>query len=274
MENKITLECERDVAYDSLDHKMPWGTRRDNSKNSRFNKRLFDLFTENEYTYDKEKKANTSTLRIVSVLDLGCSGGGFVKTVIDEGHLAVGLEGSDYSKRMKRAEWAVIPEFLFTCDVTGDFKLSLDGKPMKFDAVTSWEVMEHIPEKGLPKMIENVKSHLNEGGIWIMSVANWHDVVNGVDLHQSVHEKSWWINLMKEHGLEYLPEHVKYFNTQFVRGKYETEKDFHLIVTNNKDKAPKIPKKGFKSRIGWNAMDHWVGSKPQKVLRMITGRND
>jgi hypothetical protein len=80
--------------------------------------------------------------------------------------------------------------------------------------------------------------------------------------------------MFKINGMEILSEHVKYFNTQFVRGKYETYKDFHLIVTNNKDKAPKIPKKGFKSRVGGGLMDRWVGSKPQKVLWTFVGGDD
>jgi len=62
----------------------------------------------------------------LKILDMGCSGGGFVRNCLDDGCLAIGLEGSDYSKRHRRAEWRVIPEYLFTCDVTASLKLLIE----------------------------------------------------------------------------------------------------------------------------------------------------
>jgi len=103
----ISLHCEakRLVAYESLDHIYPWGTKQDNSKNLSFNNALYELIP----------------IKELSVLDIGCSGGGFVKTLLDAGVLAVGIEGSDYSKIRGRAEWATIPGHLFTADVTAPF---------------------------------------------------------------------------------------------------------------------------------------------------------
>src|SRR5579871_948679 len=97
----ISLSCERPVALASPDHKFPWGTLRDNSRNRRFNQKLYRLF---------------GVKQALAILDVGCSGGGFVRDCIEDGHLAIGLEGSDYSKRNQRAEWATIPHFLYTCD--------------------------------------------------------------------------------------------------------------------------------------------------------------
>src|SRR4051812_27451294 len=94
--SRVSLTATRPVAIHSPDYIEPWGTRRDNSRNRRFNHKLYKLFL------------NRRSLRI---LDLGCSGGGFVRDCIDDGHFAVGLEGSDYSKRVGRAEWRTIPEF-------------------------------------------------------------------------------------------------------------------------------------------------------------------
>ena len=124
---RVIMEAEREVAYKSPDHLLPWGTKRDNSRNPRFNDKLYRLFPRYE--------------QMLKVLDMGCSGGGFVKSCFDEGCLAVGIEGSDFSKRFRRAEWRTIPEYLFTCDITGNFDLSLEfqGKTerMIFDVVTS-----------------------------------------------------------------------------------------------------------------------------------------
>jgi predicted TPR repeat methyltransferase len=75
------------------------------------------------------------------ILDLGCSGGGFVKDCLDDGCLAVGLEGSNYSKNLRRAEWRTIPENLFTADLTTPFQVFSEfpeGEvPLTFDVITA-----------------------------------------------------------------------------------------------------------------------------------------
>jgi 2-polyprenyl-3-methyl-5-hydroxy-6-metoxy-1,4-benzoquinol methylase len=120
------------VALDSEDHQIPGGTMHDNSTNPVFNRKLYQLL---------------SHLPKLRVMDLGCAGGGFVKSLVDDGHEAIGLEGSDYSlhwdgpggteqeratrKPGKRAEWATIPDRLFTCDITRPFQVETlcDSRP-------------------------------------------------------------------------------------------------------------------------------------------------
>jgi hypothetical protein len=108
MSNFIKLETSFPVAFDSPDHLVPHGTAKDNSTNLMFNLKVEKLF----------KNLN----RLLKVLDLGCSGGGFVRSCIERGCLAVGLEGSDYSKIHRRAEWPILGDyFLFTSDITRPF---------------------------------------------------------------------------------------------------------------------------------------------------------
>src|SRR5580698_6276479 len=151
---KLILKAEREVAFDSPDHLMPWGTRLNNSTNLRFLTKICNLFP----------------LEVVpKILDMGCAGGLFVKDCLDAGCLAMGVEGSDYSRRFRRAEWRSIPEFLFTCDITRDFQIESErpgkpAEPVQFDVVTSWEVMEHIAETDLPRLFANVKRHLAPAG--------------------------------------------------------------------------------------------------------------
>lgn len=171
------------VATSSPDHTHPCGTKNDNSRNRRFNEKLYGLFSD----------------RKIAVLDLGCSGGGFVKDCLDDGHAAVGIEGSDYSKLRRRAEWATIPDNLFTADATKTFvvlELScLDdttglyrlSKPASFDVITAWEFMEHIREEDLPGLVDNVNWHLRTGGLWVMSVSPLEAL-----WHQCAHDKPWW----------------------------------------------------------------------------------
>jgi SAM-dependent methyltransferase len=251
---RVHVRAEREVAYESPDHLMPWGTRRDNSRNRRFNQKLYQLFGQQG--------------KPLWVLDIGCSGGGFVKDCLDDGCMAVGLEGSDYSKILRRAEWRTIPEFLFTADITrrveiaGEF--SSGERPLQFDAVTCWEVMEHIAEPDLAKVADNVKRHLRPGGVWIMSVASSDDIVNGVNLHQTVKPKAWWIEKFASLGLQHHEPFVRYFNTQFVRGpKYMAGGSFHLVLTNDLAQAPKIPHEPLSVRL----YDKWLGSGPQRLLR-------
>jgi len=253
---KITIKAEREVAYESPDHLMPWGTRTDNSRNLRFNHKLYWLFPHDH----------------IALLDLGCSGGGFVKSLLDDGHLAVGLEGSDFSKKRRRAEWATIPDFLFTCDVTRNFDVLLQNgsksERMQFDVVTAWEVMEHIKTADLRKLAENVKKHLKPSGLWIMSVSPNEEVINGVALHQTVQSREWWIDMFAKLGLTHVEEFNHYFNTQYVRGpKYEGPGSFHLILSTNPSKAPKIPARGLS--VSSRLYDWWLGSRMQKTLRRL-----
>ena len=248
---KISLKCKRKIAYNSLDHVAPLGTRQDNSSNHLFNEKLYRL-----YGYKQ-----------ITLLDIGCSGGRLVKETIDDGHIAVGLEGSDYSKRFHRAEWRTIPEFLFTCDVTKPFSLYIypPKRPMLFNVVTAWEFMEHIEKKDLAPLIHNVKKHMASDCIWVMSIANCPSIYNGIDLHRTKESKEWWVSKLREFGLINVNGYVEYFNTQFVRGKYETSGSFHLVVCKDPSQLPEIPKVDI---VHW-LWDRWIGSKTQVKLRML-----
>lgn len=253
---KIDVIAERPVAYDSPDHINPWGTRRDNSQNRRFNTKLGLLF------HNKELP--------VHVLDLGCSGGGFVKSCIDDGFLAVGLEGSDYSKRHQRAEWATIPNYLFTCDITRPFTVGWRDasgiKLMQFDVVTSWEVIEHITEQDLSSVAINVERHLAPSGIWIMSVSPNEEIAHGVRLHQTVRPRSWWLAKFSELGWHHLAGIDEFFNTQYVRGpKYGAPGSFHLVLGRIPSMAPQPPPYPLSERL----YDTWLGSRFQRKLRKL-----
>jgi hypothetical protein len=267
--SRIVVRAERPVAYDSPDHQIPTGTRRDNSRNWRFNVKLYQLLGRRMPRVGPRGAWVYWPNIDLKILDLGCSGGGFVKDCLDDGFLAVGLEGSDYSKKWNRAEWATVPGYLFTCDVTKDFDVLLqdDGgeRRILFDAVTAWEVMEHIAERDLPKVAENVKKHMADGALWIMSVDDGSYLVGGVDLHQTVRPKQWWVKTFENLGLYHCEEYVRFFNTQFVRGPKYGSSGFHLVLTQDRGKAPPVPRESFVVR----CYDHWLGSGLHRLLRSI-----
>jgi len=184
---KFYLETDHPIALDSPDHIEPRATMRDNSVNVKFNKRLLELF--------KDRKP--------SVLDFGCAGGGMVKSLIDDGCIAVGLEGSDYSLKAQRAEWVTIPDYLFTCDLGYPFKLHTgDYKTFRFDVITAWEFVEHLPEDRLDQMFENAIKHLKSGGLFIGSTTDARSVWDAIDHHQTKKPMWWWMNQFGKFNLK------------------------------------------------------------------------
>lgn len=221
------VETSHPIATESLDTMFPGGTMHDSSVNLNFNRIIYELFPK----------------KPLFVMDLGCAGGGMVRTFLDDGHVALGLEGSDYStlwdgpggteaerarrKPGKRAEWANIPDHLFTADITRPFKIYWDNSPAKFDVITAWEVMEHIPEEGLPQLAKNVHNHLAGGGLWVVSVSTQQGFH-----HVTVKPREWWLKRMGELGFSHREGvHARFTLDDWVRGPRQNAPDsFHLCL--------------------------------------------
>ena len=175
------LDTRHPLATDSNDTLHPRGAKNDNSICLRFNQRLYQLFNRRP---------------ALKILDLGCAGGGLVRTLIDDGHFAVGLEGSDYPRLNQCGEWGTISHHLLTCDITKPFNLTSGetGEPLQFDAITAWEVMEHIPENRIEELMSNVGRHLAPGG-WVLQAISTvpdFDPVTKVAWHCTVRPREWW----------------------------------------------------------------------------------
>lgn len=229
-ENSVKLITDYPVAYKSLDHLYPHGTIRDNTRYPRFVEKCEEIL---------DKKTG------LSFLDLGCSGGGMVLEAALRGHTAMGLEGSDSSKKEQRAEWRLLGERLQTCDITKPFQIEcIDGSKKKFDIITAWEVMEHIQESGLPQMLHNIKNHLSNTGYFVASIANWEDIdsESGVNWHVTLHEYEWWVKLFEDAGFKihsdlfepidmargtYNPPHCY----EALYPEYDSEKNFYIVVS-------------------------------------------
>src|SRR5688572_7916885 len=131
-EGSISVATSNPVAYSSPDHVAPFGTMYDNSTNRKFVLHMNEVISSQFKTGPR------------GFMDLGCSGGQLVADFKEIGWTAVGLEGSDYSLKHKRANWATLANTnLFTCDITKPFQVMLDQKPLCFHLITAWEVLEH-----------------------------------------------------------------------------------------------------------------------------------
>jgi cyclopropane fatty-acyl-phospholipid synthase-like methyltransferase len=217
------------LALSSRDFVVPGGSMMDNTNKPEFLKKLYSLF---ELHTDK---------RSFALLDIGCSAGRMVEQVLQDGHFAAGLEGSDYSLARKRSSWGRIPGNLFTCDVTQDFTLfsksvekmccysrstvKLEQVPFRFDVITAWELMEHIKEGApLETLMDNVQRHLMPDGYFMMSVSSqkgYH--------HETVKGRDWWMGFFDRFDFQNNEEVCRLIGRDWPRGPNEPD-SFNLAL--------------------------------------------
>jgi predicted TPR repeat methyltransferase len=158
------------------------------------------------------------------------------------GHQSYGVEGSDYSFLEQRAEWRTIPANLFTADITNPFTMLRDGQAMKFDVITAWEVLEHIPEDMIDGLLDNIVRHLAKNGLFVASIATHEDKdpVTGAVWHVTIKPFEWWRARFEAKGLT-LAENL-FSRRDYVRGSgnprasdwdasVNPEMGFHIVLT-------------------------------------------
>ena len=205
---------EHKIAFDSPDHIAPCGTKQDNSTN-----RAFILLINKILTREFLNKQ-------LKFLDLGCSGGQLVRDFRDLGYISVGLEGSDYTLKHKRANWPLLAgKNLFTCDITKPFEIKLEKK-IKFNLITAWEVLEHIRREDLDNVFKNIINHLEEGGYFIASTAVSSSIIDGLELHQTRMTNEEWRNHIQEKHRELTPVDLGLRYYQYVRYTIRGERSF------------------------------------------------
>jgi len=208
--------------------------------------------------------------RPLRILDLGCSGGGFVRDCINDGCLAVGIEGSDYSAKMSRAEWPDIGgKFLFTADITKPFSICVTDnlkQKITFDVITSWDVLEHIAETEIDNVCDNIHNNLEHNGICVFSISFSSDIIRGIELHQTIRPRKWWVDKFIKNGFQINENIVEYFNGQYIRGpKQNAPHSFHLVLTKPSSIAPVPMKLSFFDKMA----DAWYYSNPHLLLRKL-----
>ena len=205
---KFAVETNYRVAFESPDHIAPKGTAVNNSTNKKF------VLYMDEYLR-RELNVGNATLNF---MDLGCSGGQLVADFLKMKWRGVGLEGSDFSLKFKRANWATLANTnLFTCDITKPYQVTLDSKPAQFHLITAWEVMEHIATPDLEAVFTQIRKHLAPGGYFVASTTETSDIHEGLELHQTQWTNAQWRAYMEKMfpDLEYVAVGLQPY--QFVR---------------------------------------------------------
>lgn len=203
----ITRETAYPVAFESPDHIAPKGTAVNNSTNKKFVLHM-DAKLRREF-------GEGASLRM---MDLGCAGGQTIVDFMTLGWQGVGLEGSDFSLKHRRANWAQLANtHLFTCDITKPYQVKVDAQPARFHLITAWEVMEHIATTDLPAVFDNVVKHLEPGGYFIASTTETSDIHQGLELHQTRWPNPEWRTWVEKNypDLEYVDVGLRIY--QFVR---------------------------------------------------------
>jgi 2-polyprenyl-3-methyl-5-hydroxy-6-metoxy-1,4-benzoquinol methylase len=123
------------------------------------------------------------------ILDVGCASGKFLLECVAAGWEVVGLEPSSLLSEQARELLPRSAEVLPLTLQETDFAES------SFDAVTLWDVLEHVPDP--LQFFERAFSLLRPGGVLLVNVPN-------LDSRQA----RW----MGRRWPMYLPEHLNYFN--------------------------------------------------------------
>lgn len=171
------------IAYESPDHTNPHGTKNDNSKNRSFVNLMNQLYLD------------------AKIIDIGCAGGGMIEDFVNNGNLAIGLEGSDYSQKLKRAAWETIPNNLFTCDASKPFEITYEDKPFLANVISMWEVLEHFTDETIDQVLQNVINHLEVGGLLIGSISTSKE--GNEPWHNCVHPAEWWEEKLASFNFEF-----------------------------------------------------------------------
>jgi SAM-dependent methyltransferase len=180
----LDLHTDHPIACESPDHLQPWGTANNEKPNYAF------------VLYYLWKCGNNGRY-----LDLGCSCGSLATHFSRVGWHAIGLEGSDYSKRHQRAHWRTESgTVLHTADIGQPFTINeKSGNIAAFDVITAWDVLEHLTEPQLVTLCATIQKHTAEGAELIITTDNTPDVHGGVDLHQTKWPVERWIGFLSEH---------------------------------------------------------------------------
>ncbi|MEH6386642.1 class I SAM-dependent methyltransferase [Pseudomonas profundi] len=103
----------------------------------------------------------------LQILDFGCGPGRDLRTFVEMGHQAVGLDGCPRFVEMARASSG--------CDVWLQDFLALDLPAERFDGIFANAVLFHVPSAALPSVLRQLRTTLKPGGALFSSNPRGHN---------------------------------------------------------------------------------------------------
>lgn len=213
----LELKTDYPIAVDSNDHINPGSTTEGISRPTFFVQNCISVLGQD-----------------IKCIDLGSGSAGLVFEYAMNQVLAVGVDGSDFCRVNRVGYWPLLPNNLFTCDITKPFSfLSHDSQSLiNFDIITMWEVLEHIAEGDLPGLFNNICRHMGDNSYFMgsISLVEYCDC-DGNPYHVTLKPRDWWKAKFIENGLVVLDTHP--FNEKFFcRGNGPRFQDIHNYAIN------------------------------------------
>ena len=113
-----------------------------------------------QYNLNQKLKLIQKSTAGKTILDYGCGAGDFLQHMQNNGYDVTGMEPNEKANKISKSK-------------IGDnnmVNVELKDINRKFDVITMWHVLEHIPN--LNEILEQLKQHLNPGGTLIIAVPN------------------------------------------------------------------------------------------------------
>jgi len=148
-----------------------------------------------KYALNKKLKLiNSFNSEDKNILDVGCGTGDFLLICKNNGWNVVGVEPNKKAKNLAKAK-------LVNNNVSNLFSDLSEIKELKFDIITLWHVLEHVPN--LEEYISKLKSVLKPNGVLVVAVPNY---------------KSYDANYYKEFWAAYdVPRHLWHFSKKSIQ---------------------------------------------------------
>ncbi len=140
-----------------------------------------------------------------SVLELGCGAGHLFGLLRSYGVTDyVGIDGSPYflelNPRLRGHE-----DHFRTLNLQQEIRLEQDGRPLTFDVVCSFEVLEHIREEVVDSFLTTMRGHMHGRSTAFVTAST----LAGMDVHVLVRDRSWWLERFARHGLRPRPDEAR-----------------------------------------------------------------
>jgi len=196
----MKIKTEYPICFESPDYYEPVGAVNDDNSNEKYADEL-------EVRFGKK----------LNYLELGCAGGTFIDLLVSKGHNAFGIDGTDHPLKIGRPAWLkYFNQRLFTCDLAKPFEITDNPK---FDVVSAWEFMEHVPTDSIDFILSKIYEILDENGIVVFGIS-----MAECSHHQSVFPEKVWnenyfnklfevhqYDLTNKYREDYFPGHDSFF---------------------------------------------------------------